>query len=124
MTFASATLTPVSYTHLKIDTYGHDAGDMVLKELAKVFLEVMGKEGKVCRWGGEEFLFVFPVSYTHLSVKFYRQSNQLKQNAQRKQNNSQSNQSLVKRKKNTDQNNRPRQICSKIGNRNNRSSKL
>lgn len=29
------------------DTYGHDAGDMVLKELAKVFLEVMGKEGKV-----------------------------------------------------------------------------
>ena len=41
------------------DTYGHDAGDMVLKELAKVFLEVMGKEGKVCRWGGEEFLFVF-----------------------------------------------------------------
>ena len=41
------------------DTYGHDAGDMVLKELAKVFLEAMEKEGKVCRWGGEEFLILY-----------------------------------------------------------------
>ena len=38
---------------------GYFPGDMVLKELAKVFLEAMEKEGKVCRWGGEEFLFVF-----------------------------------------------------------------
>ncbi|MCR5303841.1 MAG: diguanylate cyclase, partial [Lachnospiraceae bacterium] len=41
------------------DTYGHDAGDLVLKEVASVFKRNMGGHGFVARWGGEEFLFVF-----------------------------------------------------------------
>jgi len=37
------------------DTYGHLAGDMVLKEEAKLMEKVFSDEGIVCRWGGEEF---------------------------------------------------------------------
>ena len=41
------------------DTYGHDAGDEVLRTLSRLFCTVIGEKGEVCRWGGEEFLFVF-----------------------------------------------------------------
>ena len=41
------------------DTYGHEAGDEVLKKLAKLFSEYMSEYGLAVRWGGEEFLFVF-----------------------------------------------------------------
>lgn len=38
------------------DTYGHDAGDFVLIKMADIFTEVCGKDGFVCRYGGDEFL--------------------------------------------------------------------
>lgn len=41
------------------DTYGHDSGDIVLKELAALFSRSMENKGLVARWGGEEFLFLF-----------------------------------------------------------------
>ncbi len=41
------------------DTYGHEAGDEVLKQLASLCDEFMKPYGIVARWGGEEFLFVF-----------------------------------------------------------------
>ena len=41
------------------DTYGHEAGDFILKESAKIFEATMEGRGKVSRWGGEEFLFCF-----------------------------------------------------------------
>lgn len=41
------------------DTYGHECGDVVLRELAAVFKEVVGEKGEISRWGGEEFLFIF-----------------------------------------------------------------
>ncbi len=41
------------------DSYGHDAGDEVLKKLAELFMEYMNGKGMIARWGGEEFLFVF-----------------------------------------------------------------
>lgn len=41
------------------DTYGHEAGDEVLKKLAKLFEEFMISYGIAIRWGGEEFVFVF-----------------------------------------------------------------
>lgn len=41
------------------DTYGHDAGDAVLKEVARILSDNMVGKGIVVRWGGEEFLFVF-----------------------------------------------------------------
>ncbi len=42
------------------DTYGHDAGDFILSEIAGIFKEYMKGTGYVARWGGEEFLFVLP----------------------------------------------------------------
>jgi len=37
------------------DTYGHDAGDIVLKSTAETLLRLTGEAAAVCRWGGEEF---------------------------------------------------------------------
>lgn len=41
------------------DTYGHDCGDLVLKNVAYQLKTHMRGNGIVARWGGEEFLFVF-----------------------------------------------------------------
>ena len=41
------------------DTYGHDAGDLILKNVADKLREHMRTYGFVARWGGEEFLLVF-----------------------------------------------------------------
>ncbi len=41
------------------DTYGHEAGDQVLIEVARVLKKYMTGKGFVARWGGEEFLLVF-----------------------------------------------------------------
>jgi len=37
------------------DTYGHDAGDVVLKFTADTLRRLSGETAAVCRWGGEEF---------------------------------------------------------------------
>ena len=42
------------------DKFGHDAGDFILKEIARIFLSSTRKQDTVCRWGGEEFLFLLP----------------------------------------------------------------
>ena len=42
------------------DTYGHDAGDEVLKYIAKLLKEKSRSTSFISRWGGEEFLLVFP----------------------------------------------------------------
>ena len=42
------------------DTYGHAAGDSVLKELADYLAEFTRTGDIVCRYGGEEFLVAFP----------------------------------------------------------------
>ncbi len=42
------------------DEYGHDIGDEVLKSISKIFMEEKKKGNFVARWGGEEFLIVFP----------------------------------------------------------------
>lgn len=42
------------------DTYGHNCGDQVLRDLAALFRKRMNGEGYVCRWGGEEFFFFMP----------------------------------------------------------------
>ena len=40
------------------DTYGHDAGDYVLKEVAWIIKDQVRDDDVVGRWGGEEFLIV------------------------------------------------------------------
>lgn len=41
------------------DTYGHDCGDLVLKQVADIFRRRMRGNGFAARWGGEEFLLIF-----------------------------------------------------------------
>ena len=49
------------------DTYGHNAGDLVLKNVVKIF-EKYEKEGLLYgRWGGEEFLLIAPENYSYES---------------------------------------------------------
>ncbi|MDH1255428.1 GGDEF domain-containing protein, partial [Comamonas thiooxydans] len=42
------------------DTFGHDAGDIVLRDLAKQMKSVSRTDDLPCRVGGEEFLIVLP----------------------------------------------------------------
>jgi len=42
------------------NTYGHDAGDTVLKEMAKVLKSGIRKDDIACRYGGEEFTLILP----------------------------------------------------------------
>lgn len=42
------------------DTYGHAAGDAVLRSLAQLMRETFRQSDMICRYGGEEFAFLFP----------------------------------------------------------------
>lgn len=42
------------------DSYGHDIGDKVLAGVAQTLVENVTEDCLVSRWGGEEFLIIFP----------------------------------------------------------------
>jgi diguanylate cyclase (GGDEF)-like protein/PAS domain S-box-containing protein len=44
------------------DTFGHDAGDMVLQAVADLLRRFFRSDDVACRWGGEEFAVVLPDS--------------------------------------------------------------
>ncbi len=44
------------------DTYGHDAGDTVLREAASFLTKSIRVEDMVCRFGGEEFVIILPTA--------------------------------------------------------------
>jgi diguanylate cyclase (GGDEF)-like protein/PAS domain S-box-containing protein len=44
------------------DTYGHDAGDSVLRDVASFLLKSVRAEDIVCRFGGEEFVVILPAA--------------------------------------------------------------
>ncbi len=50
----------IDLDHFKMvnDTYGHESGDMVLKQLAEIFRKITRKDDVVTRWGGEEFVII------------------------------------------------------------------
>lgn len=53
------------------DTYGHDAGDIVLKEISKEFKKYVRKSDIVIRYGGEEFLILGNNLNPSLADKFF-----------------------------------------------------
>lgn len=58
------------------DTYGHDIGDIVLKKIAETFRKELPPDSFVSRWGGEEFLLIFPQSNgdeAKIALDFLRQ---------------------------------------------------
>ncbi|MDM7860853.1 diguanylate cyclase [Alteromonas sp. ASW11-36] len=42
------------------DNYGHNAGDLVLRQVANILTSVLRADDTVCRWGGEEFVLMLP----------------------------------------------------------------
>jgi len=42
------------------DTFGHDSGDYVLVQIAKILKQRLRQYDVVSRWGGEEFLLILP----------------------------------------------------------------
>jgi len=42
------------------DTYGHGAGDAVLREISDALREILRETDMIVRWGGEEFLAFLP----------------------------------------------------------------
>lgn len=48
--------------HFKLinDTFGHQAGDMVLNNIARIVMETIRDVDFFARWGGEEFLVITP----------------------------------------------------------------
>lgn len=58
----SCMMIDIDYFKLINDTYGHNVGDDVLKQLANVLRSTVRKQDMVCRLGGEEFLVICPDS--------------------------------------------------------------
>jgi len=40
------------------DKYGHQHGDQILKEISTIFLNVIREDDYICRFGGDEFIFI------------------------------------------------------------------
>lgn len=55
------------------DQYGHAIGDLALQRVADVLKSFANKSNKVARWGGEEFVFLFPNTAKIEAIKLINQ---------------------------------------------------
>lgn len=52
------------------DTYGHEAGDIILKTIGKILQKLTRKIDIVGRYGGEEFLVILPSTHLEQAIVF------------------------------------------------------
>lgn len=52
------------------DTYGHEAGNIALKQVAKIISDLARGADVVCRYGGEEFIVILPDCVIDGAVQF------------------------------------------------------
>ena len=55
------------------DTYGHNIGDKVLKQVSNILLQTLRHTDILSRWGGEEFLALLPTVDSKQAVKIAEQ---------------------------------------------------
>jgi diguanylate cyclase (GGDEF)-like protein len=61
----------VDIDHFKTfnDSFGHEAGDSVLREVAECFAHTVRSEDIICRYGGEEFVIILPEISQELALE-------------------------------------------------------
>lgn len=62
------------------DTYGHVAGDYVLKSVSEDLRKTARKSDTVARWGGDEFLLLLPKTNEKNAVKLAQKINKIVEN--------------------------------------------
>jgi diguanylate cyclase (GGDEF)-like protein len=67
----------VDYFKVFNDTFGHEAGDVVLRRIAECFQQTVRSEDVVCRYGGEEFVILLPEISEELALA---KANTIRQN--------------------------------------------
>ena len=63
-----AVLKPDNFKYIN-DTYGHGAGDKVLKKMAEKIKKIISKENIIIRFRGDEFIVIFPGLRTDETLK-------------------------------------------------------
>jgi len=67
------------------DTYGHHAGDLVLKKLAQLISGTARQTDSFCRWGGEEFVLFLPGTSLANALVFAERIRSMVENTEFKQ---------------------------------------
>jgi len=68
----SIILLDIDYFKSINDVYGHYFGDLVLKQLAKLFTKMVRKYDRIIRYGGEEFLIITPGADRNIAMVLAR----------------------------------------------------
>lgn len=72
---AGVMLVNIDYFKAVNDSFGHDSGDAVLQEIASRMRTVIGDQGMLCRFGGEEFMVVL---FNHEQTALFRIAEQIR----------------------------------------------
>jgi diguanylate cyclase (GGDEF)-like protein len=65
----SVFLADIDYFKRINDTYGHSAGDNVLKNISALLKQVLRRSDCLCRWGGEEFLILLRDTFINDAIQ-------------------------------------------------------